>query len=304
MASATNIQARRLLSDLFKEGTEIRFWADENGKPVGKIGPFVDDKGKRIPPKEGKEVAMFVRPPDPVQRDMAIRAGQGKRAAALVKAKRDEDSEEHLTIMAFLSDMSDETLIDYVVVADAMERRQEAEREILATEEWKDMTSYQEAMQQFMAMSEEELEDNEEYQAMLELDEKFGQQVADREYELTEAQREALRLLPREAVEQKALKKRAEIVGSQAFMAEYERQMLYFSVRDVDNTDKLFFADPGDLASQPDAVRTLIEEALVPYISETGDAKNSPRAASGSDLSELPANPETSDSSTPKEQIA
>jgi hypothetical protein len=29
-------------------------------------------------------------------------------------------------------------------------------------------------------------------------------------------------------------------VGSQTFMAEYEKQMLYFSVRDPDNIDQLF----------------------------------------------------------------
>lgn len=298
-----NIKARRLLSELFKEGTEVRFWKGEDGKPTGKVGPFENDKGKRIPPKD-TEVAMFVRPPDPVQRDMAIRSAQGRRASALVKAKRDENSEEYLTIMAFLADMSDETLIEYVVTGDTPNRRQEAEREVLSRDEWKDMTQYQEAMRQFLEMSPEELEGNEEYEALLNLDDKFAQQISEREEELTDAQREALGFLPREQVERKALEKRAEVVGSQAFMAEYEKQMLFYSVREVDATDKLFFDSAQDLAAQPDQVRELIEEALVPYISEAGEAKNSPRAASGSDSSELPDSPETSDSSTREEQIA
>lgn len=302
---ATNIKARRLLNDLFKEGIEVRFGRDESGQPTGKVGPFVNEKtGKKIPLKEGEEVAMFIRPPDPVQRDMAIRAAQGKRAAALVRAKRNEDSEEHLTILAFLADMSDETLIDYVVIGDTAERTQEAEREVLARDEWKDMTAYQDALRGFADMTDEELEGNEEYEAILELDEKFGRDVDEREAELREAQREALGYLPREVVEKKAMTKRAEIVGSQAFMAEYEQQMLYFSCRDSENNDKLFFESVHELASQSDTVRQTIQEALVPFISDTGEAKNLQRAVSGSDSSELPDSPETSDSSTREEQIA
>jgi hypothetical protein len=301
---ATNIKARRLLSDLFKEGTEVRFWKGEDG-PTGKIGPFVDEKtGKKIPVKEGKEVAMFIRPPDPVQRDMAIRSAQAKRAAAMVKAKRDEDSAEHLTIMAFLADMSDETLIDYVVIGDIAERRQEAEREVLSRDEWKDMTQYQDAMRQFLDKPAEELEGNEEYEALLELDKKFGDQIIARETELAEAQREALRFLDRSVVEKKALSKRAEMVGSQAFMDEYEKQMMFYSIRDPDDDSKLFFEKVDEVASQPDPVRELIEEALLPYISDSGEAKNLSRAVSGSASSELPDSQETSDSSTREEQTA
>lgn len=301
---ATNIKARRLLSDLFKQGQEVRFGVDDQGNPVGRVGPFVNDKGKKIPLKDGQEVAMWVQPPDPVQRDMAIRAGQGKRAAALVRAKRHEDSEEHLTILAFLADMSEDTLIEYVLAGDTIERHNEAEREVLARDEWKDMTQYQEAMRQFLDMTEEELEDNEDYEALMELDDKYARDVSERESELTDAQREALKMLPREVVEKKALAKRAEIVGSQAFMAEYEKQMLYFSVRDPEAPDKLWFESADELAAQHEKVRDTINEALTPFIAESAEAKNWPRAAAGSDSSELPVNPETSDSSTPKEQIA
>lgn len=303
MGRSSNIQARRQLKDLFKQGTEVRFGRSKDGKPEGRQGPFVGDDGKPIPLKQG-EMAVFVHPPDPVQRDTAIRAGQGARAAALIKAKRDVESPEHLTILAFLADMSNETLIDYVVLGDAPTHRQEAEREILGLDEWKDFTAYQDAMANFEQMSEDELEGNAEYEAMMELDEKFGDQVLERERELAAAQREALRFVPREQVERKALEKRAEIVGSQAFMAEYERQMFYYSIRDPENIDQMFFDGVHEAAAMPEEFRVVIEEALMPFITEAGEAKNSQRAASGSDSSELPDNPETSDSSTPKEQIA
>lgn len=301
---ATNIKSRRLLSELFKTGVEIRFGADENGNTVGKVGPFVDDDGRPIPRKEGREVAMFVRPPDPLQREMAMRSAQAKRAASLVRAKRDEDSEEHLTILAFLADMSDETLVEYVLAAEQMERHSEAEREVLGLDEWKDFTALQDAFREYEDKEPEELEGDAEFQALMELDEKFGVQVTEREKQLTNAQREALGFLQREQVERKALEKRAELVGSQAFMHEYDRQMLYYSVRDPDKIDELFFENATELASQPDEVRDLISDALAPFISEAGEAKNSPRAASSSDSSALPANPETSATSSPEEPTA
>ena len=296
-----NIKARRLLSELYREGVEVRIFRDpETGKPTGKIGPFKDEQGRKIAASDD-QVAMFIRPPDPVQRDMCMRAAQAKRAAALVAAKRDEQSEEHLTIMAFLADMSHETLIDYIVTGDFSNRRSEAEREVLSLEEWKDMTQYQDAMRQFQDMTPEELEGNKEWEALLELDDKYARQVAEREIQLSEAQRETLRFLQRDQLEKKALDRRAELVGSQAFMNEYERQMRFYSVRDVDNIDQLFFETAQELASQPDQVRELIDEALLPFIAEEEEAKNSSGAAEdGSASSALPGTPETSEPSIPE----
>lgn len=298
---ATGIKARRLLSELFKKGVEVRFKAGPNG-PEGKIGPFEDENGTRIPPGPA-EVAMFIRPADPIQRDMAMRASQGKRAAALVRAKREKGSEEHLTIMAFLADMSDETLIDYVCIAEAGERLAEAEREVIALDEWKDMTAYQDQMRAFQEMDPADLEGNQEWLDLLDLDDKYRSQIQEREIQLNLAQREALRFVSRENIETKALEKRSEMVGTQAFMAEYEKQMLFYSVRDAENIDTLFFEKADELAAQPDEVRDLINEALLPFLSEAGEAKNLLGADPGSDLSDPPSNAETSESSTREEQI-
>lgn len=299
---ATNIQARRRLSDLFKEGVEIRFGVDpETGKPKGKIGPFLNTRGDRASLPD-TEVAMFIRPPDPLQREQAMREGQAKRARALIRSKRDVESEEHLTIMAFLAELSDESLIDYVILGDTQERRADAEREILALDEWKDMPQYQDAMRQFSEMEPEDLVGNEEWDALIVLDNKYGEQVSVRERELADAHRDVLRMLPRDQVEKKALDKRSELVGSQAFMGEYELQMLFYSVRDVDNIDRMFFEDVKDLAAQPDEVRDTINDALLPFISDGGDLKNSSGAEPGSPSSGPPSEQETSESSTPKEQ--
>jgi len=302
----TNIKARRLLSDLYRRGVEVRFGRGPDGKPHGSVAPkgdgyFVDDEDKPIPPEPG-EIQMWIQSPSPLQREMAMRDAQAARARALVRAKRDENSEEHLTIMAFLADMSDETLIDYVLIQGQSERQSTAIREVLGEDEWKEMTSYQDALRQFEEdeRSLEELEQDPEHQALMELDLKFGDQVGKRERELEDAERAVLQLRLRGDVERKALEKRAELVGTQAFMAEYERQMLFYSVRDFEDNGALFFESARQLAEADDQIRTTIQDAMVPFISDATEAKNSQGVASGSDSSEPPNAPETSAASTPE----
>lgn len=294
-----NIKSRRKLSDLYKRGIEVRFGPGEGDKPIGKVGPFIDSDGSLIPCPEDW-VAAWVQPPSPLQREQALRDSQAARARSLVRAKRDEESEEHLTAMAFLVEMDDETLVDYLLVSEMENRRADATREVLADDEWKDLTVYQDAMRQFDEMSEEEREASEEYKAMLELDEKLLAQIRDRERELYEAAYESMKILGRATVERRALEKRAEIAASQVFMAEYERQMMFYAIRDIDDHGVLFFESARECAEQDDAIREVFAEALDNFIDDVGEAKNSQGVASGSESSELPSEPETSEASTPQ----
>lgn len=298
---AKNIKARQKLSALYRKGVEVRFGPDGGRIAPGGEGTFKDSDGNPIPVGED-EVAMWVQPPSPLQREQALREGQAARARALVKAKRDEDSGEHLTVMAYLADMNHETLIDYVLLSEQDSRQSEATRDILAREEWKDVTAYQDALRQFEEKGTPE--DDPEYAAMLELDQKFGDQVAERQKELTETARESLRLYSRADVERRAMEKRSEIVGSQAFMREYEKQMFFYAVRDIDEHNALFFESPDEAADQDERVQNTLQEALAPFISDGSEAKNSPGAVSGSDSSEPPNKPETSEASTPEDVSA
>lgn len=294
-AGQRNIKARRKLSDLYKQGVEVRFGPDGEGNPAGRIAPkegFEESVGE-------EEVQVWVQPPSPLQREMALRDAQGSRARALVKAKRDDESEEHLTIMAFLADMSNETMVDYILMQDMDTRRNEAQRDVLADEQWKDMAAYQDALRQFEEMPQEERNADPEWTAIMDLDLKFGKQVNERFVELTEAERAALGLFNRQKLEKKALDARSDVVGNQAFMVEYELQMLFYSVRDFDHQDQLFFESARELGSMPIEFRTTIQDALIPYISDGGEAKNSLGAASGSELSGPPSEQETSEASTP-----
>jgi hypothetical protein len=283
---ARNLQARRKLSELYKKGVEVRF-----GPDGGRIGPFEE-------PAAEDEVALYVAPPSPLQREQALRDAQAKRARALIATKREEESEEHLTSKAFLAEMSLPTLIDYVLIADQEERRAEAIRDVLARDEWKDISALQDALRQFD--EDETDEDDPEYKAILERDEEYGRQVNERDLSLIEAARDALKLLSRDELERRALEKRSELVGSQAFMNEYERQMTYYSVREVGNDSLLFFESARDWADQDDLIQTTIKEALSMFINEGTEAKNSQGAVSGSDSSALPSEPVISEVSIPE----
>jgi hypothetical protein len=289
---ARNIAARRKLSELYVRGVEVRF--DSDG---GHIGPFEDDDGNPIPVRDD-QVAIWVQPPSPLQREMAMRDAQAQRARSLLRTMRDSESEEYLTGMVFVAEMDDPTLVDYILLHETEQRRQEAVRDVLRLDEWKDFASYQEAMRKFDEDGADE--DDPEYAELLRLDLKYGEQVSKRESELTDSARDVLMMLGRERQERKALDLRKEVVGSQAFMHEYELQMTYYGVRDVKDHNQLFFDTVKEWAEQDEEIRATVGEALMRFIGEAGEAKNLPRVADGSEPSEPPSKPETSAASTPE----
>lgn len=286
---ARNIQARRKLSDLFARGIEVRF-GSKDGATYGHVGPFEE-------PQLPDEVALWVTPPSPLQRDMAMRDAQAARAKALLRTLRDQESEEYLTGMAFLADMDFPTLVDYTLMAETESRRNEAIRDVLERDEWKDFASYQDAMRKLE--EDDTPDDDPELVALMELDRKYGEQISARETELTSAARDVLQMLGRDRVERKALEMRKEILGSQAFLYEYELQMTYFAVRDIKDHSLLFFDTTKEWAEQDEQIRATVNGALQGFIQEAAEAKNSPGVASGSESSEPPSKQETSEASTP-----
>lgn len=303
-----NIKSRRKLSDLYKRGVEVRFGPDpENPDQTleeiapGGHGKFLDGDGKPLPLR-ADQIQVWVQPPSPLQREMAMRDAQASRAKSLVRGKREKDSEEHLTILAFLADMSDETLIEYVLVQEQESRRNDAIREVLAEDEWKDMDAYRDALRQYEEDDTpmEELEKDPEWVALQELDAKFGDQVAEREAQITDVAREALRMQLESArgnIERKAIAKRADMVSTQAFMAEYERQMLFYSIRDFDDNGVLFYGSAREMAGEDEKILTTYQAAMIPFITDSAEAKNLRGVVSGLDSSELPNDPETSEAS-------
>lgn len=282
-----NIAARRKLTDLYVKGEEVRFDAEGATK-----GPF------ESPPTDD-QVCVWVQPPSPLQREMALRDAQATRARAVLNAKRDNESEERLTALSFIEDMGPDTLIEYVMLSEADDRRREAMRDVLGYEEWADISELQDAMRQFDEA--DASEDDPEFAALLEKDVEFGKQIDKRVKELEEAAREVMKQTPKEKLEERALARRADLQAGQVFMRTYERHMLFYACRVHDDHTELFFEDVTELSEQPDFVIEQLGDVLASFIQDGGQAKNSLRAVSSSASSAPPAEPETSEASTPEE---
>lgn len=286
-----NIAARKKLSALYDRGRAVRFGPE--GSRIAPNGRFDAED-----PLGEDEIELWIAPPNPHQKEMSLREAQASRARSLLRVKRDQESEEHLTAMAFLADMDKETLVFYLLEAGEDGRTQAAIREVLAEKEWENIDELRDAMTQFEESGADV--DDPEYKSLLDADRRYGEAVAKAARDLLEASRDSLQLLSREELERRGLDRRCELVGSQAFISEYERQMKFYSVRESSNHSTLFFANPAELAEQDELIQTAISNALHQFINEGSEAKNSQGVARGSEWSELPVTEETSEASTPK----
>lgn len=299
MSKVTHIKPRRRLAELYAKGTEVRFSEAGivNSPTLGEEPEGWEAPENPIRPSED-DIVVWVQPPNPLQREQALREASAKRARAVVRAKKDPDSDYALDSRAFAAELETDELIEFVLDLDEAERQQEAQRDVLGEEEWEDFTELQDAMRQYYDQGEPE---GEEWEALLRRDIEFGRQVAQRARDLEEQSRESFKYVPRDDLEERAFDKRVEMSANQDFMAEYERWMLFYACRDPENKQVQFFESVEELRSMPEEVQVALGNALAEFINDERTAKNSQRAAAGSTQSTLPSEPETSESSTPAE---
>lgn len=262
-----SIAARKKLGALYAKGIYVRFGEDGPRYGEEKNGSFPEDDvlGE-------DEIEIWVAPPNPHQREMAMREAQASRARSLLRVKNDENSEEYLTTKAYLADMEVDTLIQYLVIATSDERSSAAIREVLALDEWENIDELRDAMAQYEESGADP--SDEEYASLLAADYRYGKQVGEVEARLAEEERISLEVLGRDELEKRAMERRSEIVGSQAFIYEYERQMKFYSVREPGNHNTLFFDSAKELTEQEDVIQEAIAVALGKFIKDGSEAKN------------------------------
>lgn len=287
----TRIDKRKRLSALFELGDYVRFNCDADGKPVVNPDPASDE-----------DMRVWVSPPSPLQREMAIREAQAARARAMLDGRDKEGSQQWLAVHGFIRGLSINALLDYVLELDESERLQEARREVLKDPQWDDFNALRDAMRQYEEAGSPG--DDPAWTALLDRDVAFGEQVSDRADELRLAAREGYALMPRAQVETKAIDKRIEQSGSAAFMTTYEEWMLFYACRDDEEHGLLFFDSVDDLKSQPEPVQDALADRLAQFITEAAEAKNSQGAVPGSTSSAPSDAPEMSEASTPVESNA
>lgn len=289
----TNIQKRRRLSALYERGKEVRFGPDEDGNPRSvRVGPFAEDDKPA-----DDDIVVWLTPPNPLQRDQALREAQARRARFMVVAHRQEDSSNSMISRALVTEMELATLIDYVLATGESERQQEATRDVQGNKEWDDYTALQDSIRQWREKGEPE---GEEWDALLARDREYGDQLRKRLDQLRESSRESLEMMPRETLEERASRSRMEMLANQEFMVEYEAQMLFYACRDDEDHSDLFFESVEELQQQAEEVQQALADVLAEFISDEAEAKNSQGAESGLDSSTPPSEPETTDPSIPE----
>lgn len=258
--SMTRIEKRKRLDALFDRGAYVRFGSDGQGRPI--VNPDAEDDA---------DFVVWVSPPSPYQREMAVREAQAARARVLIEARDNDGSNEWLHVRGFVSALNTDTLIEYVLELDDGEYLSQARRDVLVQKEWDDFNSLRDAMRQY---EESEDQDAEEWKPLLERDERFGDQVSKRYTELRDDALAGYKLIPREKLVEKAVDARIEQAGSSAFLSAYEEWMLFYSLRDDEDHLALFFDSPRDVKSLPDEVQVALAGKLSSFISDQGEAKN------------------------------
>lgn len=311
----SSIEKRRKLSALYARGAEVRFseegvvdsprvkgkhqtlkeWQAENKGDDGEAPEAPD----HLWPSDD-DVVVWIQPPDPLQREEAVRAASAAKARALI-GMRNPESQVSLEAEMTLGELDMDALRDYIVDATTRDVRSRAMRDVLAKEEWEDFTALQDSMREW---EEAGFPETDEWAGLMERDREYGRQIQERVTEIIEDTRDGLKLIGEDELRKRSKKRYAETVGNQAFMQAYELHMLFFGVRDGDDHLELFFEEADEIKEQEEFVQIAMAEALSKFISDPREAKNSRRVAPGSEQSVLPAAQETSEASIPEEQSA
>lgn len=289
----TNIARRRRLSDLYTKGALVRF--NETGHAVIEGETIIDQSDDWSGGDD--DVTVWVTPPNPLQREQAMRDSQAHRAMMTLSARKD-DTPEGMAVRANVEELTLDELIDYLVGMGENDRQREAMREVASEDEWADLSELQDAIRLW---EEAGSPDDSKWADLMARDLEYGEQVQKVADRLREAAAEGLRMVPRSELDDRAVRKRVEQVGSREFMRFYEREMLFYGCRDPEKRSELWFESSAEVGEQDEYVQDTLTKVLSVFITEAGEAKNSRRAARGSQQSAPPAEPATSEVSTPEE---
>lgn len=251
------IEKRNRLEKLFERGEYVHFNAD------GSIAAA--DSGQWVE-------RIYVASPNPFQRDQALREGQAARALVVLDARENAGTKEWLEVRSFIAALDQEELIEFVLNSKTVERLNEARRDVLVEDEWNDYNQLRDAMRQYE--DEGYPVDDPKWDSLRQRDLDFAQQVSDQADELRATEKESLKMLPREALEKRAVDIRVESAGSVAFVREYENWMMLYAVRDADDTNELLYDELVDFKSSPRHLQNAVAETLANYIDESAEAKN------------------------------
>jgi len=239
------------LSDLFRRGKEV----------------VVTDAAAGL---EGK---VWLKKLNPIEAEDALRGANAARARVMI-SKRDTNSDFYQSIVGDVIDLSDEQLVDLMISGDASEKIQAIGDEVAAEEEWS-KDGYLQGLRDSwrdgqMAVwiqyaTDEEAQGNDDYELWVAADGQFKelQRFRDAVDKLVEGELTAMRRShshdKREEMEKKVIDILAEQRGNEVWLAEFNRQQVYFATTENKKSLSRYF---GSVAE----VRALEPKAYIPLV--------------------------------------
>lgn len=257
----SRIDKRKRLEALFDRGGYVRVNADSDGRPI--VNP--DNESDT-------DIKIWVGPPSPLQREMAVREAQAQRARMIIEARSNADSPAWLNIRSFIAGLKTDDLIDYILDLDEGEFMSQARRDVLKQKEWDDFNQLRDAMRQYEEAGSPV--GDPEWEPLLKRDQTFGRQVSERADEIRADAKDGYKHMPRPKIEERAIDKRVEQAGSAAFVNAYEEWMLFYACRDDEDHTVLYFDNKDEIKSLPQEVQEGLAETLASFIQDSSEAKN------------------------------
>ena len=246
------------IRDLFVRGekAEIRFFAD------GQM----------------QHIEVYVKKPTPLEQQEA------QRKARIVKARtrlRLSEGDDRLALEQELSSLDKDGLIEVLMSFHTSELDQRAHNDVLYGDYGSDWSSTGEDMialsqahtdrwseiideNEIRAKEEIELVDTDKDPELMRIQEKidkFNEEKAEREKDMTDSKLADMRKWKRSIVFDKAMEKYVEVEADLAFYQEYQLHMLYEAVRYPDDHAKHYFQSPNEILEYPQVIRAQLSAA-------------------------------------------
>lgn len=253
-------QQRMRLQDLFKTGELVSLEFPNPESPDDRL-----------------QVELWIRRPTAEQQQEAMAKAQAKKARKR-RALKEEGSDEHLALMEEVEELETrDELIDQIVRFQEQSLRAQATNEVLYRDDvgsdWgTDGSVYIELIDAVQQRWDEIVRHNEEldpkdYELRIDpqTDEELGKLNAEQERFDAEVQEKFAELLEAEKAKYRGVKidelrekLASELIDAQSgleWYAEYRQRLLFYSLRDPDNTKKLYFNSLEEMLSMPDFIQ-------------------------------------------------
>lgn len=260
---------RRRLEDLYVRGRELS----------------VDDGS-------GDPVTVWLQKMNPLEHEKAIRKAGAAKAQVLL-AQRDHQSEEWQEALTDVSELGGrDVLIEQVIQEEVAKLRESKEAELSFEDEWKKegyLEGLREAWQSGLDMKyAEDPEDPEARRVFLEL-KRFTDQLDEQLADEIDALRRDYDDMPLEQLQDKVVDRVLDMRAGLAWLKEYRRCEVFFSVRDPDDHDKYYFSSRDEVDRLSAEVFRILanayEELAVPPL----EGKDSGKTPDSLPSSEQPA---------------